>query len=250
MTAALRTKQLRKSFGALQVAKDINFSLDQGARHALIGPNGAGKSTFVNLLSGTLKPTGGKVYIGDVDVTNASPASRVNRGLARTFQINSLFNQMTVTENVALAVSARLKSDGGLWRNPVRQPELQREVDRLLDMVDLTSVATKRISEISYGQRRLVEIALALALKPSVLLLDEPAAGLPKSSSERLLELLVRLPRETAILIIDHDMDIVFGFADTVTVMFQGGILVEGKSGEIKSNALVREVYLGNARHA
>jgi branched-chain amino acid transport system ATP-binding protein len=248
--AALEVVGLHKSFGALRVARDIHFTLEPGARHALIGPNGAGKTTLVNLITGVLRPSSGTIRLDGVDITRARLERRVVLGLARTFQISSLFLPLSVAENVALAVAAKAKIDAQIIGPAYRRPSIVAEVQRLLALFEIEATAGRRVADLAYGQRRLVELALALALKPKVLLLDEPAAGLPKRDSERLLDLLLRLPAEVAVLVIEHDMELVFNFARRITVMFEGGVLAEGSVADIRRDPRVRDVYLGHRRDA
>jgi len=248
--AALEVAGLHKSFGALRVARDVNFTLEPGARHALIGPNGAGKTTLVNLITGVLRPSAGAIRLGGVDITRARLERRVVLGLARTFQISSLFAPLSVAENIALAVAAKARIDAQVYGPTYKRAAIVAEVQRLLALFEIEATAGRRVADLAYGQRRLVELALALALKPKVLLLDEPAAGLPKRDSERLLDLLTRLPAEVAVLVIEHDMELVFNFARRITVMFEGGILAEGTVGDIRRNPRVRDVYLGHRRDA
>jgi ABC-type branched-subunit amino acid transport system ATPase component len=250
MSAVLETRKLCKSFGALTVAESIDFRLEAGARHALIGPNGAGKTTFVNMLTGRLAPSSGRILLGGDDITETRQAARVKRGLGRTFQINTLFRSLPVLDNVALGIAERSGIAGRLWRPASSFREIRDESMELLDRLGLAEDAGQRVLDLPYGKQRLVEIAIALGLKPSVLLLDEPAAGVPSSESERILRVLDALPRDIAILIIEHDMDLVFRFAQRITVLVQGEVLVEGTPAEIAGNRRVHEVYLGEQRHA
>jgi branched-chain amino acid transport system ATP-binding protein len=247
--AVLETRELYKAFGALVVAQDINFSLAAGARHAIIGPNGAGKTTFVNLITGALTPDRGQVLLGGQDITALSQAARVKRGIARTFQINTLFGGLTVLENLYLAVSERMGVAGSMFRPAGSRPDVIAEAGRLIDMLKLSDDARATIAELPYGRQRLVEIAIALALEPKVLLLDEPAAGVPSAESHILLDAIAGLPKDVAVLIIEHDMDLVFRFADSITVLVNGGVLTTGTPDEIADNAEVRAVYLGEAAH-
>lgn len=247
--AVLETRELYKAFGALVVAQDINFSLAAGARHAIIGPNGAGKTTFVNLITGALRPDRGQVLLGGQDITALAQASRVKRGIARTFQINTLFGGLTVLENLYLAVSERMGVAGSMFRPAGSRPDVIAEAGRLIDMLKLGGDARVTIAELPYGRQRLVEIAIALALEPKVLLLDEPAAGVPSAESHILLDAIAGLPKDVAVLIIEHDMDLVFRFADSITVLVNGGVLTTGTPDEIADNAEVRAVYLGEAAH-
>jgi branched-chain amino acid transport system ATP-binding protein len=249
VNAALETRGLCKSFGALTVADRIDFRLEAGARHALIGPNGAGKTTFVNLLTGLLRPSSGTVLLAGEDVTALAQSGRVKRGLGRTFQINTLFRDMSVLDNVALGVAERHGVAGGFWRPASGQKEVREESLDLLAKLGIADEAGRRVLDLPYGKQRLVEIAIALGLKPRVLLLDEPAAGVPSLESERILEALDSLPEEIAILIIEHDMDLVFRFAQRITVLVQGEVLCEGTPQEIADDVRVHRVYLGE-RHA
>ncbi len=245
---ALEICGLHKSFGALEVTRDVGLVLAPGARHALIGPNGAGKTTLVNLITGQLRPSAGTIRLGGADITHSPRERRVHLGLARTFQINSLFPRLTVAENVALAVAARAGLSGRAWGRVEGDPALLTETQHLLDLLSIADLAFRPVAALAYGQRRLVEVALALALKPKVLLLDEPASGLSTRDAARLLELLLRLPDDVAVLVIEHDMGLVFGFAERITVMVRGRVLVEGGVEEVRQNRQVRDVYLGR-RH-
>jgi ABC-type branched-subunit amino acid transport system ATPase component len=249
-TALLETRGLCKSFGALEVARDIHFRLERGARHALIGPNGAGKTTLVNLLSGLLAPSSGKVLLQGEDVTALAQAKRVKRGIARTFQINQLFRGLTVLENVCIAVAERLGAGGSMLRPAGRRADVIGEASRVIRMLRLDEDAGRRVAELPYGRQRLVEIAIALGLSPRVLLLDEPAAGIPSAESHILLDAIATLPRDIAVLIIEHDMDLVFRFAERITVMVSGAVFAQGTPAEIAANREVRAVYLGSALDA
>ncbi len=247
---ALETRSLCRSFGALTVADNIDFRLETGARHALIGPNGAGKTTFVNMLTGGLAPSSGRILLGGDDITDARQAARVKRGLGRTFQINTLFRELTVLDNVALGVAERRGFAARIWRPASAYHEICDESMELLATLDLADDAGQLVRDLPYGKQRLVEIAIALGLKPKVLLLDEPAAGVPSLESGRILQVLDNLPRDIAILIIEHDMDLVFRFARRITVLVRGEVLMEGTPEEIAGDRRVHEVYLGEQRHA
>ena len=249
MTVALRTSGLTKKFGALAALNDVSLSLERGARHALIGPNGAGKTTLINVLTGVLPPNTGDVFLGEERVTALPQDRRVKRGLARTYQINTLFPGLTVIESVALAVLER-KGLAGRWMRPVASyREENDEARSLLATLKLEPHAATRTTELPYGHQRLVEIALALATRPSILLLDEPAAGIPSAESVEVLGVIAALPADVTILFIEHDMGLVFRFAERITVMVGGSVLTEGSPEEIARDARVRAVYLGDERH-
>jgi ABC-type branched-subunit amino acid transport system ATPase component len=250
MSTVLETRKLCKRFGALTVAENIDFRLEAGARHALIGPNGAGKTTFVNMLTGRLAPSSGRIILGGDDITGSRQAARVKRGLGRTFQINTLFRSLRVLDNVALGIAERSGVAGRLWRPASAFRAIRDEAMALLAALGLADDAATPVLDLPYGKQRLVEIAIALGLRPRVLLLDEPAAGVPSAESERILRVLDALPADIAILIIEHDMDLVFRFARRITVLVQGEVLVEGTPAEISGNRRVHEVYLGEQHHA
>ena len=248
MTAALEVRDICRSFGALNVTRDVNLTLDKGARHALIGPNGAGKTTLVNLITGALPPDSGAVFVGGRDITRLNQAARVKTGLCRTFQINQLFRALTVLENVALSIAERRGRGAELFRPFSRNADVVDEAMALLERLRLADDALTPVAALAYGGQRLVEIAITLGQRPTVLLLDEPAAGVPSTESHLLLDLLETLPDEIAILIIEHDMDVVFRFAERVTVLVDGAVLVEDTPANIAENADVRAVYLGERR--
>lgn len=250
MTAALlEVEGLSKNFGGLQVASDITLDLRAGDRCALIGPNGAGKTTFVDLVTGVQAPTAGTIRLEGQDVTKLSAEARVRRGLIRSFQVARLFRGMTVREHLELAVLERERKTFRLFASVRRTPGLADEVAGLLDAMGLAAVAETTVGTLAYGQQRLLEIALALALKPKVLILDEPAAGVPHSESHRILDALDRLPADLAVLMIEHDMDLVFRFARRIIVLAQGRLLCSGTAREIAADPRVRDVYLGSRTH-
>jgi len=243
--AALETQGLCKSFGALPVASDINFRLENGARHALIGPNGAGKTSFVNLVTGMLRPSTGRILLGGQDITLLSQAARVKRGLVRTFQISALFRRLTLLENVTLAIAEREGRAGDLLRPAGRHRKVIEEGYALLETLGLAADALRPVNELAYGRQRLADIAVSLALEPKVLLLDEPAAGVPSGETGAIIDIIERLPADIAFLIIEHDMDLVFRLANRITVLVQGSVLLEGPPADIAADAQVRQVYLG-----
>jgi branched-chain amino acid transport system ATP-binding protein len=241
----LSTEALCKSFGSLEVARSVTIELPRGARYALIGPNGAGKTTLINLITGELRPDSGRIVLDGRDITSMAPAARVRNGLARTFQINTLFASLTPLEAVTLAVCERQGVAGQFWRTLSAHRAAIAEAHDLLDQLRLGPVATRPTRTLAYGQQRLLEIALALATRPKVLLLDEPAAGVPKDESAMLFSVLADLPEDISVLFIEHDMDIVFSFATRVIVMVSGGVLLEAEPGVVSRDPRVREVYLG-----
>jgi branched-chain amino acid transport system ATP-binding protein len=241
----LETRGLCKNFGALAVAHQIDFHLDPGARHALIGPNGAGKTSFVNLVSGALSASAGTILFDGADITGLAQPARVKRGLVRTFQINALFRRLCVLENVTLAVAEREGVAGNLLRPAGHYRGIIEEAYGLLETLGIADQALQPVNALAYGRQRLVEIAVALGLAPKVLLLDEPAAGVPSGESGVIVSLIEQLPADIALLIIEHDMELVFRLAKTITVMVQGRILVEGPPDAIAADERVREVYLG-----
>ena len=246
MTApALSVRGLSKSFGAVTVAQSIDLDLAAGARVALIGPNGAGKTSFVNLLTGFLTQERGTIALGGEAIERLPPEARVRRGLARTHQISSLLAENSVCDNVAIAIAER----HGFARRALRFTRQWRqcldEARARLEQVDLGAVGNRPVSQLPYGQQRLLEIAIALSLEPRVLLLDEPAAGVPSHEAHLVHRTLARLPERIAILIIEHDMDVVFRFAREIVVLAQGRVLARGAPAEIAADPQVRAVYLG-----
>jgi ABC-type branched-subunit amino acid transport system ATPase component len=248
--AALQVQGLNRSFGALQVTRDVDLTLERGARRALIGPNGAGKTTLVNLITGVLKPSAGRVLLNGDDITVTSQAERARRGLARTFQINQLFRGLTVLENLCMTIGERDGNCNNLWRSAGSKRVVIDEALDHLESLRLVDDALKLVRELPYGRQRLVEIGIALAQKPRVLLLDEPAAGVPSSESHLILDVVASLDPDIAILIIEHDMDVVLRFANQITVLVQGAVFTQGTPNEIMNNEQVRAVYLGQeVRH-
>ncbi|MEO8674662.1 MAG: ABC transporter ATP-binding protein [Casimicrobiaceae bacterium] len=249
MTHALRTTGLSKQFGAFAANSDVSLAFPHGVRHALIGPNGAGKTTLINLLTGVLAPSAGDVFLGDERITTLPQHQRVKLGITRTFQINTLFAGLTVLESVTLAVCER-KGRAGIWHRTVaKQRDAAGEALALLEMLRLAPEANTPTRNLPYGKQRLVEIALALATKPRILLLDEPAAGIPAGESAELFSVIAALPRDVTIVFIEHDMELVFRFAERITVLVGGKVLTEGAPAEIAADPRVREVYLGEAQH-
>jgi ABC-type branched-subunit amino acid transport system ATPase component len=241
----LEVRDLDKRFGGLHVTRGVSFQVAAGERLALIGPNGAGKTTLVNQISGVLRSDAGEIWLQGVDVTARSQAQRVRAGLARTFQITTLAPHFAVQRQVELALFEREGLTGRAWRSIDAYPVLQTEALALLDRLGLRSHAGVATQDLAYGEQRLVEMALALALRPKVLLLDEPMAGVPKGDGARLLDALDSLPRDLGVLIIEHDMDLVFRFATRILVLADGAVLADGTPDEIRSDPKVRAAYLG-----
>jgi ABC-type branched-subunit amino acid transport system ATPase component len=249
LSPVLETRGLVKRFGSFVATDNVALKVAAGARHALIGPNGAGKTTLINLLTGFLEPTAGSVLLRGEDVTHTAQHQRVKRGLARTFQINRLFANMTVLESVMLATCEQRGIGARFWRAVGAHGEAVDAATQLLAQLRLADVSHLQTRHLAYGKQRLVEIALALAARPSVLLLDEPAAGVPTEESRELLETIAHLPRDVSIVLIEHDMDLVFRFADRISVLVGGAIVAEDVPDKIAADPRVREVYLGEADH-
>jgi branched-chain amino acid transport system ATP-binding protein len=249
MNTTLRTQGLSRQWGAFKANSDISLSFAPGARHALIGPNGAGKTTFINLLTGALAPSSGQVFFGDEDITALPQHRRVKRGISRTFQINTLFAGMTVLESLVLAICEREGRQFLMHKTVAQQRDAVDEAMALLATLKLERDAASVTRNLAYGRQRLVEIALALVTRPRVLLLDEPAAGIPSAESAELFDVIAQLPRDVTVVFIEHDMGLVFRFAERITVLVGGKVLTEGTPAEIAADPRVREVYLGEAEH-
>ena len=242
----LEVRNLSKRFGGLVVSENINFDLQPGARKALIGPNGAGKSTFANLVTGILQPTAGEIRFDGQNIAKLNEAKRVRIGIAKTFQITNLLPAMTVRENLRLPVLERRRWGFRMLTRAASNTQVEAEVDELLGLFELTEIASSTVADLAYGQQRLVEMAMTLALKPKVLILDEPAAGVPSSETHLISNAIGQLPADLAVLIIEHDMELVFSVARDIVVLVQGRILLEGTPEQIAADPVVREVYLGS----
>jgi branched-chain amino acid transport system ATP-binding protein len=248
---AIETDNLVVRFGNFTAVDGVSLALPAGARHALIGPNGAGKTTFVHALTGSVAPTAGRIRIADRDVTSLHQAARVRLGLARTYQINQLFRGLSVLENVMLAILERDGKTLGLWRKANSDSAVVEEARGHLAFVNLADDAHRPVRALAYGAQRLLEIAIALATRPRVLVLDEPAAGVPAAQSEAIFERINALSRDLTLLFVEHDMNLVFRFAERITVLVAGRVLTQGTPAEISEDRRVREVYLGRrGRHA
>ncbi|MEP7294983.1 MAG: ABC transporter ATP-binding protein [Burkholderiales bacterium] len=250
MTVVLETRKLLKRFGGITPTNDVSIQVYKGARHALIGPNGAGKTTLINLLTGVLEPTSGSIWLDGADITQLAPHRRVRRGIVRTFQINQLFNELTPLQSLALAVSAQLGISGGWWQPLGEDARVAPLCERLLAQFRLADVMNQPVKHLAYGKRRLLEIATAIACEPRVLLLDEPVAGVPEGEREEIFDIINALPSEVSVLLIEHDMDLVFNFAKSVTVLVNGAVFAEGDVQAISNDPRVKAVYLGEGLHA
>ncbi len=249
MSSGLEVKNLQKHFGGIVVANNICLDLKPGDRKALIGPNGAGKTTFANLLTGTLMPESGSIRLDGADILSLKESKRVRAGVAKTFQITTLFKAMSVRENIRLPILERERKSLNWLSSSASFPEVENEIEQLLTQFNLETFADLRVQDLAYGQQRLVEMALTLALKPRILILDEPSAGVPTSDAHIIIEAIERLPQDLAVLIIEHDMKLVFRVAARIVVLVNGAILLEGSPEEIAGNQQVRDLYLG-ASHA
>jgi ABC-type branched-subunit amino acid transport system ATPase component len=241
----LETVGLEKNFGGIIAANNVSLKIAKGARHALIGPNGAGKTTVVNLLTGVQRATAGKILLDGEDITALEPHQRVRRGIARTFQINQLFGDLTPLETIGLAVSERHGSGSDWWRLVGSRAGVTDEIVELLERFHLADVRHERTAILPYGRQRLLEIAVAFACRPRVLLLDEPAAGVPEAERHEILATIEALPKDVTVMLIEHDMDIVFSFADRISVLVNGQLFVEGLPEEVARDPRVKAVYLG-----
>lgn len=241
----LSAQGLVMQFGGITATNNVSLDLQQGARHALIGPNGAGKTTLINLLTGVLQPTAGRIELQGQDITHLAPHERVQRGMVRTFQINQLFDSLTPLETLALTVSRQKGHSRQWWRALGASKDVANRCEQLLAQFHLTEVMNQPTRELAYGKRRLLEIAIALACEPRVLLLDEPVAGVPAGEREELLRTVAALPEDVSVLLIEHDMDLVFSFAKRMTVLVNGTVLTEGDPATIANDPQVKAVYLG-----
>lgn len=246
MTAILQVINVQKSFGALKVTNNVSLNLNSGERRAIIGPNGAGKTTLFNLVTGELRPDSGQVLLDGVDVTKLTPDARARRGLGRSFQKNNLFRGLCVRESLALSAIAALGKSHIFWRDPVNDDEIAQRVVETARWVNLELDLDVSTDALSYGARRQLEVGLALATRPKVLLLDEPTSGMSPEDTGLMLELLNSLPSDLTMLIIEHDMDLVYGAAEQVTVLNYGEILFEGSPEATRESEEVKRIYLGS----
>jgi branched-chain amino acid transport system ATP-binding protein len=245
MTTVLEAINLEKHFGGIIATDNVCLKVEKGARLALIGPNGAGKTTLVNLLTGVLRPTSGKIFLEGRDISGLEPYKRVRLGMARTFQINQLFGDLTPVETIGLAVCERMGRGTDWWRLLGTEKTLVGRIAELIEQFHLADVMKDRTVALPYGKQRLLEIALAIACRPRVLLLDEPAAGVPEDERHDILAAVAALPKDVTVLLIEHDMDLVFSFADRIAVLVNGALFADGPPSEIANNPRVKSVYLG-----
>ena len=243
----LEVRGLHKSYGGLHVTQDVSFKLKPGDRTALIGPNGAGKSTFANLLTGIIKPSSGKILLNGKMINDLNEASRVKLGIAKTFQITTLFRRLTIRENLRLPILERLNRTFSFFGAADRHTDVEQEIDVLIEKFNLGDLEDREVETLAYGQQRLVELALTLALKPRILILDEPAAGVPTSESHLIIEAIEGIPDHISLLIIEHDMNLVFKISKSIIVLVNGEILTEGTPIEISNNEQVKKLYLGDS---
>jgi branched-chain amino acid transport system ATP-binding protein len=241
----LETIGLEKRFGGIIATNEVSLAVEKGARQALIGPNGAGKTTFVNLLTGMLRPTGGRILLDGADITTLKPHQRVQRGMARTFQINQLFAELTPLESIGLVISERNGSGADWWRLVGSKAKITNEIAEIVERFGLGDVMLERTAILPYGKQRLLEMALAFACRPRLLLLDEPAAGVPETERHELLATIAALPEDVTVLLIEHDMDLVFSFADRITVLVNGALFADGAPEDVARDPRVKAVYLG-----
>ena len=244
----LEARRLRKSFGALEVTRDVSLTLPSGARYAVVGPNGSGKTTLFNLLTGELAVDAGEVRLDGRDVTTLPPDARARAGLTRSFQKNNLFADLTVRDNLALALAIGRGSGRVFWRRFDRLPGLEAGVEHIARMVHLADVLDRPVRVLPYGTQRQLEIGLALAIAPKILLLDEPTAGMSPDETRAMTALIASLPRNIALLVIEHDMEVVFNIAERIIVLDYGSVLIEGTPEEVRVSDAVRRRYLGEKR--
>ena len=248
MSIVLETRSLLKRYGGITPTNDVSIQVERGARQALIGPNGAGKTTLINLLTGVTEPSAGTIWLDGQDITKLAPHERVRRGIVRTFQINQLFGELTPLQSLALAVSAHLGLSRQWWRPLGSDARVVQACEKLLAQFHLDDVMNQQVKLLAYGKRRLLEIATALACEPRVLLLDEPVAGVPEGERQEIFDIINSLPADVTVLLIEHDMDLVFNFAKRVTVLVNGALFAEGDAQSISNDPRVKAVYLGEGR--
>ncbi len=245
MDISLLIQNLSKRFGAIEAAKGVTLEVGTGQIHALIGPNGAGKTTVFNCVTGFLRPDSGKVLLNRKEVTSWPPHKLVKAGIVRTFQITNIFSEQSVLENVQLAVRSKLGKNLDMFGNADKMSQVQREAEEILQIVDLLDRAHVLGEELGHGDRRVLEVAIGLALNPKILLLDEPTAGMSRSETERIAELVQRITDRTSILLVEHDMEMVLSISHRITVMTQGKVIAQGTPEQVSKNSRVQDAYLG-----
>lgn len=246
MTPLLSVQSLEKSFGGIRVSCGVSLDIPVGGRVALIGPNGAGKTTFVNLVCGFIKPDSGKVLLDGEDVTHQSNVQRIRKGLVRSFQISRLFHDLSFRDHIRLALLQRDGCAGRMFSRVDSSVEREEEVSAILEKLNLAHLGDQKVRGTAYGQHRLLEIAIALAMKSKVLLLDEPAAGVSRSELPQILQAIESLPKDMGILMIEHDLDFAFKFASDVVVLASGAIIFQGPPDQVVQNDEVGQAYLGS----
>lgn len=241
----LETRNLSKSFGGIKVVQNVSLKLEKGERRVILGPNGAGKTTLFNLLVGELQPSSGDILMEGSSITALSMSQRARKGLSRSYQKNNLFEDLTVRENLALAAAASQGKTSWLRRDSFRDAEVLRAVEETAEQVALSDLLDEPVKTASYGSRRQLEVGIALATRPKILLMDEPTSGVGPSMIERVHALLTSLPKDLTVLIIEHDMDLAFDIADQITVLNFGEVIFEGTPEETRANSTVKDIYLG-----
>jgi branched-chain amino acid transport system ATP-binding protein len=241
----LEVRELRKMFGALRASDGISFAVQPGETHAVIGPNGAGKTTFISQLAGNLRPDGGRITFAGEDITDLPAPRRARKGLARSFQITSVYPEFSALQNVALAIQAHAGHSFRFWRDARRDPALTGPAEKVLGQVGLAERVHVLAANLAHGEQRQLEVAMALATGPRLLLLDEPMAGMGIEESQRMIALLSSLKRRQTLVLVEHDMDAVFRLADRISVLVYGRVIATGTAEEIRGNAEVRAAYLG-----
>jgi branched-chain amino acid transport system ATP-binding protein len=242
----LKVDHLSKNFGGLGVLTDVSFTVEQGQKLALIGPNGAGKTTLINMIGGQLSVSGGRILLGDRDITKLSPNRRLHLGVGRSFQVNNLFFELSVRDNVLLALHGAERNHLQMFRRLERRSAMREEAKRLLDLVGLADRRWEPLQVLSYGDQRLVELLCAFAGKPEIVLLDEPTAGLPTAEAAVFAKKIRQLAGDTTVLFCAHDMDLVFNLADEIMVLYSGEIMTKGTPDKVSADPKVREIYLGS----
>lgn len=246
----LKVDNISKSFNTLQVLQNVTLDVQPGERHVIIGPNGAGKTTLFNCITGQLPLNSGAVYLGDVEISKLPPNELVHLGMARTFQKNNLFGDLTVKENLHLALTALKPYRYQLFKPLSSYADLKKETDELIEQWQISDRQNVKVDNLSYGEQRLLEVLLALASKPKILLLDEPTSGMSPAETAQTSEMIQQLPRSVALLVIEHDMDVVFAIADRITVIHHGEVILSGTPEEVRNDDTVRQIYFGGGAKA